>query len=70
MKKWEKIFFWILTAYLIGNNILWKWVVKLFVVPGAQPIDIIVGSIIRDIILVVVWLYLLIKFYRKATYKD
>ncbi len=70
MKQGEKIFFWILTVVIIVDNIFWQWWIKLTTEPVIQPIGGVLGSMIGDIILLGVWLYLLIKLYRKATHKD
>jgi hypothetical protein len=44
--------------------------IKLTVEPTTQPIEGVLGSMIGDITLFGVWLFLLIKLYRKATHKE
>jgi hypothetical protein len=67
MKKWEKIFFWVLTAVIIIDNIQWQWLWKFQTGEGkptwGQPLWL---NLIADILILVVWFWLLLKIYKKA----
>jgi hypothetical protein len=70
MKNWEKILFWVLTIMIMFHDLLWQWV-KLTTGPFISLAGgIVVTSLIGEIILLFIWLWLLIKIYKKAIHKD
>ncbi len=69
MKIWEKIIFWTGTVIIVYDSLTWQWMVKLAEEPKfSLPFPLWIGhkNIIGDIFLVVVWLILLIRVYKKA----
>ena len=73
MKITEKIIFWSLTIILVIDSLYWQWLVKLAEEPKfSLPFPLWLGNknIIGDIILVIVWLILLIRIYRKANQRE
>jgi len=69
MSKIEKVIFWVATAIILVDNIFWQWKVKLSEAPAFElsfPFALGYRNLIGDIVLLGVWLFLLIKIYRKA----
>ena len=71
MNKLEKTIFWGGLIVIIIDNIYWQWWIKLTV---AHPIfsgDIFKGtSMAGDIVILAVWVYVLIRIYKKANRKE
>lgn len=66
MSKLEKIIFWGGLAVIIVDNIYWQWWIKLTVDPVVGG-DILKGwSMAWDIVFLAVWVYVLIRIYKKA----
>lgn len=73
MKIIEKILFWSSTTTVVIDSLYWQWLVKLAEEPKfSLPFPLWLGhkNIIGDILLVVVWLILLIRVYRKANQRE
>ncbi|KKQ22706.1 MAG: hypothetical protein US35_C0010G0002 [Parcubacteria group bacterium GW2011_GWA2_37_10] len=70
MNKSEKIIFWGGLIVIIIDNIYWQWWIKL----TKEPIvggDIFTGwSMAGDIIFLIVWIYVLIRIYKRANRKE
>ena len=69
MKIIEKILFWFFTETIVIDSLYWQWLVKLAKEPKfSLPFPLWLGNknIIGDITLVVVWLILLIRIYKRA----
>lgn len=70
MKKEAKIIFWIFTVIIIIDNLYWQWQVKLTTEPIVTPLGGITLNLIGDIILLLIWFWLLLKIYKKAFSKN
>ncbi|PIY59730.1 hypothetical protein COY96_00220 [Candidatus Wolfebacteria bacterium CG_4_10_14_0_8_um_filter_37_11] len=70
MNKLEKIIFWSGLIIISIDNIYWQWWIKL----TKEPIvggDIFTGwSMVGDVIFLVVWIYILIRIYKKVNRKE
>ena len=70
MNKLEKIIFWGGLVVIIIDNIYWQWWIKLTVDPVVGG-DIFTGwSMAGDIIFLIVWIYVLIRIYKRASRKE
>ena len=70
MNQLEKAIFWVGLVVVVVDNIGWQWATKL----ATEPLwggDIYKGwSMAWDIILLVVWVYVLIRIYKRVNRKD
>ena len=70
MSKLEKTIFWSGLIIISIDNIYWQWWIKL----TKEPIvggDIFTGwSMVGDVIFLVVWIYILIRIYKKVNRKE
>ncbi len=70
MSKLEKTIFWGGLIVIIIDNIYWQWWTKLTVDPAVGG-DIFRGwSMAWDVVFLVVWVYVLIRIYKKASRKE
>ena len=73
MKITEKILFWFLTIIVVIDSLYWQWSIKLAEEPKfLLPFPLWLGhkNIIGDISLIIIWLFLLIRVYRKASQRE
>lgn len=64
--KWENLIFWIGLIMITMDNIYWQWSVKLTVNPVVGGDIFKWWSMVGDIIFLAVWIYVLIRIYKKA----
>jgi len=70
MNKLEKTIFWGGLVVIIIDNIYWQWWIKLTVDPVVGG-DIFRGSsLIGDVVFLAVWVYILIRIYKRANREE
>ena len=71
MSKLEKTIFWSGLIIISIDNIYWQWWIKLTVDHPVISGDIFKGwSMVWDIVFLVVWVYVLIRIYKKVNRKE
>ncbi|KKT41404.1 MAG: hypothetical protein UW30_C0008G0023 [Candidatus Giovannonibacteria bacterium GW2011_GWA2_44_13b] len=78
MRIWEKIIFWAGAAIMISDSLIWQWIIKIGEKPISNlnmPIPRVLFSlgrrgIIIDILVIMVWLIVLVRVYRRANQRE
>ena len=70
MNKTEKAIFWIGLIIIAIDDIYWQWAVKLTTDPITGGNTYRGWSMLADIVLLVVWIKVVLKIYKKANRKD
>ena len=70
MNKLEKTIFWGGLVVIIIDNIYWQWWIKLTVDPVVGGDTFVWWSLIGDVVFLVVWVYVLIRIYKRAIRKE
>lgn len=70
MNKFEKIIFWVGLITISIDDIYWQWAVKLTTDPITGENTYRIWSMLADIVLLVVWIYVVVRIYKKANNKD
>lgn len=70
MSKLEKVIFWGGLIVIIIDNIYWQWWIKLTVDPVVGGDTFVGWSLIGDVVFLAVWVYVLIRIYKRAGRKE
>ena len=70
MNTLEKLIFWSGLPVIIIDNIYWQWWIKLTKKPVAGGNIFTSWSMAGDIIFLAVWIYVLIRIYKRASRKE